>query len=248
MSPRRRFWHGLYVPRYLAAAAVIVGWFGVLFAFRGHWLGIVLPLATTLLTLLALRRGELLSLRRRASLHSAFETAAARNRELERLGALAAAMLQDVDLQRMFQVVADSARDLLEAEGAMITLLVEEGRFLKVMATAGMLDAAQGHLLPGDSSLSGWAVHQDEAVVTTDLYADPRATRVPGLDGPVSTAAIVPLRSAGVAIGTIGVANRRDSGRSKPTTFSSSARWATRRSWRSTALAPSRRSGATSGS
>jgi signal transduction histidine kinase len=210
MSPRRRFWHRLYAPRYLAAAAVIVGWFGVLFAFREHWLGIVLPLATTLLTLLALRRGELLASRRRASLHSAFETAAARNRELERLGALAAVMLQDVDLPRVFQVVADSARDLVQAEGAIITLLVEEGRFLKVMATAGILDAAQGQLLPSDASLSGWAAYHDEPVVTTDVSADPRATRVPGLEAPVTTAAIAPLRSAGVAIGTIGVANRRD--------------------------------------
>ena len=210
MSLRGRFWHRLYVPRYVAAAAVIVGWFGVYFAFRGQWLGILLPLGTTVLTLLALRRGELLSRRQRASLHSAFETAAARNRELERLSALAAVMLQDVDLPRIFHVVADSARDLLEAKGAMITLLVEEGRFLKVMATAGMMDAGQGHLLPGDSSLSGWAVHHDEAVVTTDLHADPRAARVPGVEGSVTTAAIVPLRSAGVAIGTIGVVNRRD--------------------------------------
>lgn len=101
------------------------------FAFRGQWLGILLPLVTTLLTLVALRRGEHLSVRQRASLRAAFETAAARNRELERVSALTAVMLQDVDLQRMFQLVADCAGDLLRAEGAVITLLTEGGVFSK---------------------------------------------------------------------------------------------------------------------
>jgi signal transduction histidine kinase len=211
MTSPERPWRRLYVPRYVTAAAVGVGWLGVYFAYRGHWLGIGLPLVTTLLTYAALRRGELLSRRQRESLRGALETAAARNRELERLGAVTAVMLQDVDLPNIFQAVADAARDLLQAEGAMITLAVEEGRFLKVMATAGMMDAGQGHLLPADASLTGWVVHHDEAVVTEDLYGDARSARVPGIVGPVRAAAMVPLRSAGLAIGTIGVLNRRDS-------------------------------------
>jgi signal transduction histidine kinase len=210
MSPGEQSWRRLYVPRYVTAIAVGVGWLGIYFAYRDHWLGLVLPVITTLLTYAALRRGETLARRQRESLRGALETAAARNRELERLGAVTAVMLQDVLLPRIFQAVADAARDLLHAEGAMITLLVEEGRFLKVMATAGMMEAGQGQLLPSDTSLSGWVVHQDEAVVTEDLYGDPRATRVPGILGPVRTAAMVPLRSAGLAIGTIGVFNRRD--------------------------------------
>ena len=78
--------------------AVGLGWLGIYFAYRGHWLGIGLPLITTLLTYAALRRGEMLSRRQRESLRGALETAAARNRELERLGAVTSVMLQDVDL------------------------------------------------------------------------------------------------------------------------------------------------------
>jgi signal transduction histidine kinase len=210
MTRGERSWRRFYVPRYVTATAVGLGWLGIYFAYRSHWLGIALPVITTLLTYTALRRGELLSRRQRESLRGALETAAARNRELERLGAVTSVMLKDVDLPRIFQAVADAAHELLQVEGAMITLLVEEGRFLKVMATAGMMEAGQGQLLPGDASLSGWVVHHDEAVVTEDLYGDPRSTRVPGIVGPVRAAAMVPLRSAGLAIGTIGVLNRRD--------------------------------------
>ena len=213
MSSGWRSWGRLYAPRYVTAVAVALGWAGVYFAYRRHWLGIALPLITTVLTFAALRRGEMLSRQQRESLRGALATAAARNRELERLGAVTAVMLQDTDLPRIFQAVADAARDLLQAEGAMITLLVEEGRFLKVMATAGMMEAGQGQLLPTDASVSGWVVHHDEAVVTDDLYGDPRATRLPGIVGPVRAAAMVPLRSAGLTIGTMGVLNRRDSRR-----------------------------------
>ncbi|HTC24109.1 MAG TPA: ATP-binding protein [Gemmatimonadales bacterium] len=208
MSSPERPWRRLYVPRYVTALAVVLGWLGVYFAFRQHWLGLVLPLVTTSLTYVALRRGEMLSRRQRESLRGALETADARNRELERLGAVTSVMLQDVDLPRIFQAVAEAGRDLLQAEGAMITLLVEEGRFLKVVATAGMMEAGQGHLLPADASLSGWVVHHDEAVVTDDLYGDRRSARVPGITGPVRAAAMVPLRSAGVAIGTIALLNK----------------------------------------
>ncbi|HLQ23667.1 MAG TPA: ATP-binding protein [Gemmatimonadales bacterium] len=210
MTSRGPSWQRLYAPRYIATAGVILGWLGVFFAYQGDRLGVILALVTTLLVLLALRRGEALSRGRRESLRSALEMADTRNRELERLGAVTATMLQDVDLPRMFQTVADSARDLLQAEGALIALLVEEGRFLKVMAAGGAMEGGRDQLIPTDASLSGWALNHDEAVVTDDLYADPRSTRVPGVEGPVTTAAVIPLRSAGVPIGTMSVINRRD--------------------------------------
>jgi signal transduction histidine kinase len=201
----------LYVPRVLTACAVIVGWLGIYFAFHlQHWLGIVLPLVTTALTLAALRRGDFLARRRRASLREALDTAAARNRELEQFGALAAVLLQGSDLPTLFQAVADIATDLLVAEGGLITLLTEEGRFLRITATAGVLRVVQDELLPADASLSGWVVSHGEPLVLDDLDSDPRATHLTNMPGPLRTAAIVPLRSAGVAIGTISVHNRRD--------------------------------------
>jgi signal transduction histidine kinase len=198
------------VPRVITAIGVIVGWIGVYFAFQQHWLGIALALFTTTLTIAALRRGDFLSRRRRASLRDALDTAAARNRELEQFGALSAVLLQGSDLPTLFQAVADGAMDLLEAEAALITLLTEEGRFLRITATAGVLRAIQDELLPADASLSGWVVSHGESIISDDLDGDPRTTHLSKVSVPLRTVAIVPLRSSGVAIGTLSVHNRRD--------------------------------------
>ncbi len=183
MTERRPAWQRLYVPAYVTAGAVVCGWLGVYFAFHDHWLGIALPLITTGLTFIALRRGE-------------------------RLSQLSAVMLRDVTLPNLFQAVAAGAADLLGAEGAAITLLVEEGRFLRVEATAGVLAATKGVLLPSQSSLCGWVVQHDQPIASADVAADPRVAPIPGLDVPIRTGAIAPLRSAGVVIGTLWVVNR----------------------------------------
>src|SRR6266550_899575 len=52
-------------PEALSVVAFAVGWVGVYFAFRDHWLGILLPLLTTVLTLLVVRRVEALGRPRR---------------------------------------------------------------------------------------------------------------------------------------------------------------------------------------
>ena len=67
-------------PGGLSALAVVVGWIGVLFAFRGHWLGVALPLLTTALAWLALRRGEAMGRQRSAELQRALDAAAVRTR------------------------------------------------------------------------------------------------------------------------------------------------------------------------
>jgi len=206
----RRLAARLYAPRVVSALAVTVGWTGVYFAFRGHWLGVALPIVTTALTLVALRRGEELARAGGESLRSALDTAARRNRELERLGQVASSLLQGAEAEPLFQVVATAAQDLLQAEGAIITLLVEEGRFLRIMAAAGIMTVARGELLPAERSLSGWVVNHDQPLLSDDMESDPRFTPRPELGLRLKTAAIVPLRSAGLPIGTISVHNRRD--------------------------------------
>jgi signal transduction histidine kinase len=189
----------------------VVGWFAIYFAFQQHyWLGTGLALLTTVLAATAVRRGDFLGQQRRASLRAALQTADARNRELERLGALSTVLLQGSNLPVLFRAVATAAADLLEAEGAMITLLTEEGRFLRVAAGAGILTALQDDLIPTDASLSGWVVTHGESLVSDDLYGDPRAIHLTKVSHPIRTSAFVPLFSAGVAIGTISVHSRRD--------------------------------------
>src|SRR5207253_1302599 len=81
----------------------------VYFAFQASWLGVVLPLVTTLLTWAAVKRGERLGRLRSAELRRALEASAARNRELERLRHLAATLLAGTDIARLVDEVARAA-------------------------------------------------------------------------------------------------------------------------------------------
>ena len=179
------------------------------FAWRQSGVGVLLGVVATLLVMLAIRRRDLLTRREQAALSQSLAAAAARSRELERLRHLAAILLGGTDLAGLVREVASVAADLLGAESAGVTLVVEEGRFLRLAAAVGALEPAQDTLIPVDSSLLGWAVTRDEPVVSADMASDPRSFRLPEL-GALHAAAIVPLRSAGVVIGTVSVYNRRD--------------------------------------
>jgi signal transduction histidine kinase len=197
-------------PRVLAILAVAVGWLGVYFAFRQTWLGIALPLGATVLAVAAIRSREATARRQSAELGRALASAAARNRELDRLHHLAAVMLAGADLSGLLDEVAEAAVELLQAQSGGVTLVVEEGRFLKVAAATGTLAGTVGRLIPVDESLLGSVVTHGTPLLSNDMDADPRAYRMPGLSVALHTVAIVPLRSAGVVIGTISVYNRRD--------------------------------------
>ena len=202
-------WTRLDVARALGGVALVVGWLGVYFAFQGHWAGIVLPSISTVLTFAAVRAGDARARRRNAILREALASAAKRNRELERLRRVAATLLASSDLSGLLQEIADAAVDLLEAESGGVTLVVEEGRFLTVAAVKGPLAVAKDRLIPVDESLLGTVVTTGTPLVANDMGTDPRSYRMPGLDLELRTVAIVPLRSAGVVIGTVSVYNQR---------------------------------------
>ena len=206
----RWHWAGTNAVRLFGGIALIIGWLGVYYAFHGHWLGILLPLLATGITFGAVHLGDIRSRAQNAALRDALASAAARNRELERLRRVAATLLASSELTRLLQEIADAAAELLQAEGAGVTLVVEEGRFLRVAAATGPLAPATGSLVPVDGSLVGAVVSTGAPLVTNNHEADPRSYRVPGLDIELRTAAIVPLRSAGVVIGTVSVYNQRD--------------------------------------
>jgi len=182
----------------------------VYFAYRQSWLGLALMFGATALVVIAIRRREALNRREQAALNLALAAASARNRELERLRHLAGKLLGGSDLAELVREVAAVAADLLQAESAGVTLVVEEGRFLRVAAAVGALKPIEGRLVPVDGSLAGWVVTHDRSMLSDDMASDPRSYRIPELDVLLRTTAIVPLRSAGVVIGTVSVYNRRD--------------------------------------
>jgi signal transduction histidine kinase len=209
-SRSRPIWDRALSTRNLLAGSLILGWFSILLVHLGSWTGYALALLTSIVALVTLRRGRELAERQKEKYRVAYEAAEARSRELDRLASLASTLLAGTDIQILFREVAQAAADLLEAEAGTIMLVVEEGRFLRVVAATGPLVQATGALIPVDQSLSGWVVSEDQPLTTDDMDADPRSFSVASIRMSLKAAAIVPLRSSEVVIGTVSVHNRKD--------------------------------------
>ena len=168
----------LYTVRPLAVVTVLLWIVAVWGAWNGFEdIAIGLAMGGIIVTVVAVRRGRSLADLQRDALESALVSADARNRELERLRHLAQTLLSGRSLSELQQEVALAAAELLQAESGGITILVEEGRFLRVVAATGPLAPTQGMLLPVASSLLGWVATHDEPLTVDKVDHDPRAYR-----------------------------------------------------------------------
>jgi signal transduction histidine kinase len=204
-----RWWRLSYTGS-VAGVAIIISWLGLWLIRRDDAVGLLLTSVATLLTLVTFRHMRELSETQQRSLRASLKQADQRNLELERLRHLASTLLAGADLDALVKEVAQAAAELLEAESGAVTIVVEEGRFLRISAATGPLERMSGMLLPMDASLQGWAVTQDTPLVSDNMDADPRSYHPPNIQISLKTAAIVPLRSAGVVVGAVSVYNRRD--------------------------------------
>jgi signal transduction histidine kinase len=205
-----RQWRRLSYGGSIAGVAVIIAWLGLWLFRQNDAIGLLLTSLATLLTLVTFRHMRELSEAQKNSLRKALQQADRRNRELERLRHLAGTLLAGAELDSLVKEVAQSAAELVEADCGAVTLVVEEGRFLRVIAACGSLEPTVGLLIPVDDSLLGWAVTHDAPLMSEDMNADPRSRTAPGFPASLKTAAIVPLRSADFTVGTVSVYNRRD--------------------------------------
>ena len=210
-SETRSWQRRLWGTRSFVFIALFVGWACVISFYMHHPdLGLIFAGITTLIALGTLRLGRRAAARQQLSLAHALAATARRNHELERLRDLSAALLAGNELSALTRQVAVATADLLEAEGGAIMLVVEEGRFVRVVAGAGPLQPAMGALVPIEKSLVGHAILQDEALLVADMESDPRNHPHEQLQGRLTSAAMVPLRSAGLVVGALCAYNRRD--------------------------------------
>ncbi|HEY3933326.1 MAG TPA: ATP-binding protein [Gemmatimonadales bacterium] len=198
-------------PGALVILTLVMSWLAVGLAVAGHRdLGLTAAAISSYLTLVILRRGREMARGQKASLESALVASARRNRELDRLRDLSSALLGGNDLATLNRQIAQAAADLLGAEGGAIMLMVEEGRFVRVVAGSGPLLSAVGSLVPVDKSLVGHVIMTDDAVLVDDVERDSRNHPHEQLTGRLTSAAMVPLRSAGLVVGAVCAYNRKD--------------------------------------
>src|SRR5512135_998886 len=104
---------------------------------RGHpagWLFLLAGAAAGWLGMSRVREGVA---ERERELAQARGLAAVRDRELTKIRLVADAMLSQDTLDRVLQVIADAVAELLESESAAIGFVVEEGRFVRIVAASG---------------------------------------------------------------------------------------------------------------
>lgn len=198
-------------PGTLVSITLVLFWLSVGLVASGHRdLGLAAAAASSFVTLLILRREREFARRQKESLELALAASGRRNRELDRLRDLSSALLGGNDLATLNRQVAQAAAELLDAEGGAIMLMVEEGRFVRVVAGSGPLLAAVGALVPVDRSLVGHVIINDEAVLVDDMESDARNHPHEQLTGRLRSAAMVPMRSAGLVVGAVCAYNRKD--------------------------------------
>jgi signal transduction histidine kinase len=190
---------------------LVLFWLSVGLVATGHRdFGLGVAALASSVTFVLLRQGREITRAQKDSLEKALAASARRNRELDRLRELSSALLSGNDLATLNRQIAQAAAELLGAEGGAIMLMVEEGRFVRVVAGAGPLLAAVGALVPIERSLVGHVVLQDEAIIIDDMERDPRNHPHEQLTGRLTSAAMAPLRSAGLVVGAVCAYNRKD--------------------------------------
>lgn len=197
-------------PRVYTTLAITGGWCALLLAPQNLPLAMGFGVLATLLGTYAAILGRQVARQRAEFLRRALDAAQGRTTELERLRYLATVLLGGESSQQLQDEIARAAAELLEAEAAMVCLVAEEGRFLRIAAGVGPLVPHVGLLLPVERSLVGWVMTHDEPVLCPDAASDPRNFDPAGPRVALTSTAIMPLRSHGVVIGTVSAYNRRD--------------------------------------
>ena len=150
---------------------------------------------------LAVRNARLLERERRSA------------REARALGDIVRHLNQSLELERVVNLIAEHAIDLLEGIGATVTML--EGDRLRFAGTAGHARGRFAGYIPVHAAFSGEAIRTKAPQRTANLRADPRWVASARLLGEVTPNAVVaPLLVGDRAIGTVLVYGntRRDFG------------------------------------
>ena len=128
--------------------------------------------------------------------------------ELFSLQELSYVLSESIQLDRIVDQVAKYAGRFLQADGAIVVLADDDqGRILRIAGASGTLEPLIGQVTEDpDSTLVRFAI-QRERIEVSQGTAEPSVNLIGGLT--VRSAAVAPLRSQGVTMGALAVADRQ---------------------------------------
>ncbi|MEX2588308.1 MAG: GAF domain-containing sensor histidine kinase [Actinomycetota bacterium] len=140
------------------------------------------------------------------------ESARERQRLLEELREISVAALRETSSADILEIVAASAKKLIECDGVSVTVPGEQSGTLIVAATKGHGEAdRKGCVLPMDNSLFDQVVTSGRSALIEDLDNDPRGFK-PLVQAPEAVSVIVaPLSARDQVFGTLAAWNLRGS-------------------------------------
>jgi two-component system NtrC family sensor kinase len=128
--------------------------------------------------------------------------------ELFSLQELSYVLSESIQLDRIVDQVAKYAGRFLQADGAIVVLADDDaGRMLRVVGAAGTLEALIGQVTEDPESTLVRFAMQRERIEVAQGVGTPSVNLIGGLT--VRSAAVAPLRSQGVTMGALAVADRQ---------------------------------------
>ena len=128
--------------------------------------------------------------------------------ELFSLQELSYVLSESIQLDRIVDQVAKYAGRFLQADGAIVVLADDEaGRMLRVVGAAGTLEPLIGQVTEDPESTLVRFAMQRERIEVAQGVGTPSVNLIGGLT--VRSAAVAPLRSQGVTMGALAVADRQ---------------------------------------
>jgi len=122
------------------------------------------------------------------------------------LQAVGTAIVQELDLERVFPIIARQAARIAGGDGAFITLLSDDGTRQLIRAASGpYLTAYVGEEISLDDSLTGPVISSGQPVINNDTLEDPRFRSELVYQARISALLAAPLKTKDKVLGVLGV-------------------------------------------
>ncbi len=135
----------------------------------------------------------------------------ARTKELEALYTIASVVSQTLDLEKILENALEKTLEVMNIEAGGITLVDEKSGDLDIAAYSGLSEDFIARIteLPTDKRVSSQVVQTGEPLVITEFGENESLSRLLAMEEGIQSAAVIPLVSRAVVLGSMFVTSRR---------------------------------------